>query len=111
MNPGVATPGRVSVLGSDLYQRAPPHIQQYLRLLERHLGESREDIAAAFHHWITRQAVYGWVAIGEVFEIDGRSARRWCRNYGMPVRRLPNGKVYARVAELHHWRDSWEGEE
>ena len=101
--PGAQAPG------ADLYRQAPAHIRQYLRVLHKQLGESPGDIAAAFHHWLCHRAVYGWVAIGDVFEVDGRTARRWNRQYAMPVRHLPNGKVYALMEELYHWREGWGG--
>lgn len=48
----------------------------------------------------------GWKAIGAFLSVDARTAKRWERERGLPVRRLPGGNratVWADPAELRLW--------
>ena len=47
-----------------------------------------------------------WKAIAQYFECDQRTARRWERERGLPVHRVPGGKrsaVFAYPSELDRW--------
>lgn len=50
----------------------------------------------------------GWKAIGAYFRRDRSTAMRWAQTRGLPVRRIPGGKVstvYALKSELDRWAE------
>jgi len=48
--------------------------------------------------WLT-----GWRRIGDYLQVHWKTARRWHKQYGMPVLRRPGGRPVALVVELNLW--------
>jgi len=48
--------------------------------------------------WLT-----GWKNIAIYLDVHWETARRWAEQHGLPVVKLPSGRVAALPAELNRW--------
>ncbi len=76
------------------------------RMVTHRIGQAKAEV--------TERKLAGWKSIAGHLECDERTAKRWERERGLPVHRLPGGKrcvVTALTSELDDWQRPRELEE